>query len=75
MPCSGCSALHGVNPNKKKYPFCVVVHDVELSVKQLNNDLNKISESVFQTKMALNPDLFKQAQEIVFSHKTHKMSS
>ena len=49
-----------------------VVHDVDLSAKQLN-DLNKISEWVFQWKMAFNPDLSKQAQEIVFSRKTHKV--
>ena len=44
----------------------VVVHDVDLPAKQLNNDLNKISEKTFQWKMAFNPDLSKQAQEIVF---------
>ena len=51
-----------------------VVHDVDLSAKQLNDDLNKISEWVFQWKMAFNPDLSKQVQEIVFSRKTHKIS-
>ena len=42
--------------------------------KRLNDDLNKISEWVFQWKMAFNPDLSKQTQEIVFSSKTHKIS-
>ena len=51
-----------------------VVHDVDLSAKQLNDDLNKISEWAFQWKMAFNPDLSKQAQEIVFSRKSHKIS-
>ena len=51
-----------------------VVHDVDLSTKQLNDNLNKISEWAFQCKMAFNPDLSKQAQEIVFSRKTHKIS-
>ena len=51
-----------------------VFHDVDLSAKQLNDDLNKISEWAFQWKMAFNPDLFKQVQEIVFSCKTHKIS-
>ena len=51
-----------------------VVHDVDLSAKQLNNDLNKISEWVFQLKNAFNSDLSKQAQEIVFSRKTHKIN-
>ena len=46
----------------------------DLSPKQLNDDLNKISEWVFKWKMDFNPDLFKQVQEIVFSRKTHKIS-
>ena len=50
-----------------------VVH-VDLSAKQLNNDLSKISEWVFQWKMSFSPDLSKQAQEIFFSCKTHKIS-
>ena len=54
------------------HPFSVV-HDVALSAKQLNDDLNKISEWVFQWKMAVNSDLSKQTQEIFFSHKTHKV--
>ena len=51
-----------------------VVHDVDLSAKQLNDDLNKISEWAFQWKMAFHPDLSKQAQEIIFSRKIHKIS-
>ena len=51
-----------------------VVHDVDLSTKQLNNNLNKIPECAFQWKMAFNPDLSKQVQEIVFSCETHKIS-
>ena len=51
-----------------------VVHDVDLSAKQSNGDLNKISEWLFQWKMAFNPDLSKQAHQIVFSRKTHKIS-
>ena len=38
-----------------------------LSAKHLNDDLNKISEWAFQWKTAFNPDLSKQAKEIVFS--------
>ena len=51
-----------------------VVHDVDLSAKPLNDNLNKISEWASQCKMAFNPDLSKQAQEIVFSRKTHKIN-
>ena len=36
-----------------------VVHDVDLSAKQLN-DLNKISEWAFQWEIDFNPDLSKQ---------------
>ena len=46
----------------------------DLSAKQLNSDLNKISEWMFHQKMAFNPDLSKQAQEVVFSRKNHKIS-
>ena len=49
-------------------------HVVDVSAKQLNDDLNKISKWAFQWKMAFNPDLSKQVQEIVFSRKTHKIS-
>ena len=34
-----------------------VVYDIDLSAKQLNDDLNMISEWAFQWKMAFNPDL------------------
>ena len=53
-----------------------VVHDVvhDLSAKQSNDDLNKTFEWAFQGEMAFNPDFSKQVQEIVFSHKTHKVS-
>ena len=55
-------------------PIFVVVHDVDLSAKQLNDDLSKISEWAFQLKMSFNPDLSKQVQEVVFSRKTHKIN-
>ena len=51
-----------------------VICDVDLSTKQLNNDLSKISEWTFQWKMSFNRDLFKQAREIVFSCKALKKS-
>ena len=51
-----------------------VFHDVDLSAKQLNDDLNKISEWAFQHKMVFNPYLSKQVQEITFSHKTYIVS-
>ena len=51
-----------------------VVDGVDSPAKQLNNNLNKISEWAFQWKMVFSLDLCKQAQEIVFSCKTHKIS-
>ena len=51
-----------------------VVHDIDLPAKQLNDDLNKISEWAFQWKMAFNSDLSKQEQGIFFSHETPKIS-
>ena len=56
------------------YAFFSAVHDFELSARQLSDDLNKISEWAFQCKMAFNPALCKQAHEILFSFKTHKIS-
>ena len=53
--------------------FCVV-RDVDLSTKELNDGLTKISEWEFQWKMSFNPDLSKQVQETVCSRKTHKIS-
>ena len=36
-----------------------VAHNVDLSEKQLNDDLSKISEWAYQRKMSFNPDLSK----------------
>ena len=52
----------------------LVVDDVNLSVVQLNNDLLKISKWADQWKMSFNPDVSKQAQEAMFSHKSHKLA-
>ena len=49
-----------------------VVHVGDLSRKQLNDDLSNIFQWVFQWKMCFNPDLAKQAQEVVFSRKTRQ---
>ena len=52
--------------------FFSVVHDVTQSTNELN-DLEKISNSVYQWKMFFNPDKSKQAQEVIFSHKTQRV--
>ena len=39
---------------------------------QLDKDLKKNSEWAYKWKMIFNPDLSKQAQEVIFSRKTNK---
>ena len=51
-----------------------VIHDVDTSVNELNNDLYQINKWAFQWKMSFNPDPRKQVQEIIFSRKTKKIS-
>ena len=46
-----------------------VVHDVNTSSTNLNNDLRKIRDWAIQWKMSFNPDPSKQAQEVIFSRK------
>ena len=46
-----------------------VSHDVNVSARELNDDLRKISNWNFQWKMSFNPDVNKQAQEVIFSQK------
>ena len=45
------------------------VLDVNESAKTLNIDLEKINQWAFQWKMQFNPDLNKQANEVIFSRK------
>ena len=52
-------------------PFCVV-HNINDSANLLNSYLSKIDEWALQWKMSFNPDLTKQAQEIIFSRKTSR---
>ena len=51
-----------------------VVHNSNITAKELNKDLQKISEWAYKWKMSFNPDLNKQAQEVVFSRKLNKAS-
>ena len=51
-----------------------VINDSTISANELNNDLQKISEWDFKWKMSFNPDLSKQAQEVIFSRKLNKPS-
>ena len=38
-----------------------IVHDIDQSTKQLNDDLKKISDWAYRWEMSFNPDLSKQA--------------
>ena len=51
-----------------------VVRDSNMSAYELNNDMKKISELACEWKMSCNPDLNKQAQEVIFSRKLNKSS-
>ena len=50
------------------------VHDSRTSACKLNKDLRKNSEWAYQWKMSFNSYLSKQAQEVIFSRKTGKLS-
>ena len=45
-----------------------------MSAKNLNDDLNRVNNWVFQWKMSFDPDPNKQAQEVIFSRKIQKSS-
>ena len=49
-----------------------VVNDKNTSVKELSNDLGKISNWAYQWKMSSNLNPLKEAQEVFFSHKMTK---
>ena len=50
-----------------------VIHDVDTSANELNNDLYQINKWAFHWKIRFNPDSSKQAQEIIFNIKTKKI--
>ena len=45
------------------------VHNINEATTDLNNDLIKITKWAFQWKMSFNPDISKQAHEVIFSRK------
>ena len=49
-----------------------VVHDINQSGINLYDDLEKISNWAFPWKMSFNPDINKQAQEVIFSRRLQK---
>ena len=46
-----------------------ITNDLNISTRELNDDLRKISNWAFQWKMSFNPGVNKQAQEVIFSRK------
>ena len=68
---------NGVSSNCKLFAngtsLFSVVNDIQSSTATLRNDLSVISNWTFQCKMIFNPDLTKQAQEVIFSRKTKKL--
>ena len=50
-----------------------VIHNINSTANNLNSDLTKISNWAFQWEMRFNPDLNKQAQEVIFSRKISKI--
>ena len=52
----------------------LVIHDVDNSVKRLNNNFYQINEWVFLWKIAFNTDASKHVREVIFSRKTKKVS-
>ena len=45
------------------------VYNIKKATNDLNNDLTKITKWTFQWKMSFNPDISKQAHEVIFSCK------
>ena len=53
--------------------FFSAIHDSVITTLELNNDLSRIKHWTFQWKISFNPDLNKQAQEVIFSRKLKKV--
>ena len=52
-------------------PFSIT-NDAMTTTYELNKDLQKATEWAYQWKMSFNPDLNKQAQDVIFSRKMTK---
>ena len=52
-----------------------VVHDVNTSANNLNNDLSKINDKAMQWKLNFNPHPNKQAQEVIFPRKPQNLNN
>ena len=54
-------------------PLFSIVEDPNTSAKELNKDLQLVSECTYTWKMSFNADKNKQAQEVAFSRKQSKL--
>ena len=50
-----------------------IVNDIDVSEHELNSDLRKISLWAYQWKTSFNPDVSKQAQEVIFYKRAKKI--
>ena len=50
-----------------------IVHDIDSSTKQLNDDLKMVLDWAYQWKMYFNPDFSKQAPKLIFSSKSSRV--
>ena len=49
-----------------------IVNDIDVSEHELNSDLREVSMWAYQWKMSFNPDVSKQAQEVILSKRAQK---
>ena len=54
--------------------FFSTAYNPNISASQVDSDPKKISHWAYEWKLTFNPDLSKQAQEVIFSRKTVKIS-
>ena len=68
----------GLSLNIRRFPddssLFSAVHNIHSSASNLNKDLKTTNEWAFQWKMSFNPDVNKQAQEVIFSRKSKNMN-
>ena len=71
-------SITGLSSNAKLFAddtsLLSVTLDINTSANELNNDLAKINNWASQWKMNFNPDSSRQAQEVIFSRKSKKIS-
>ena len=69
--------INGLKSNPKLFAdntsLLSAIHDVNSSHIDLNEDLDKINNSAYQSKMSFNPDPSKKAQEVIFSRKVNNV--